>query len=375
MVKVMNGRNQRRTALLVVQIAGIGDLIVGNSILPHLRRLYPDHHIAYLVKESHETLIEGCPFVDEIIAYPEKTISKNLKVRWDFFSRIVKGGFDTVIYPYRSRTASVEEIVFLTGAGTLISYEGIETKCNTKSNSKYTKLFPHDQEALHELDTHKLFMEWLGCPKNSKLEPAIWTADNDEEMAGFLENRYHFDFARKQYVVFFPGALSAIRLWQMSKYIQIGEKVLQNYPGMAIVICGGAQEIVLGKEIGGQLSGNVLDLCGKTNLRELAFLLKNSDLYLGSETGAYHLAVALGIPNICILGGGVFGRFAPYHFELDRNMTVYSKMDCFGCYWNCCYDKSLCIENITTEMVWNKVMSLITTKSDGVLCKKKMLKR
>ena len=375
LVKALTGRNQRRNSLLVVQIAGIGDLIVCNSILIHLRTLYPDHHIAYLVKESHATLVEGGPFIDEIIKYPDKTISKNLKVRWNFFSRIVKSGFDTVIYPYRSRTASVEEIVFLTGAGTIISYEGNETECNTRSNNKYTKLFPHDQEAVHELETHKLFMEWLGYPKNSKFEPVVWTADNDKEIADVFKKRYQFDFSRKPYVVFFPGALSAIRFWQTSKYVQIGQKILQNYPSMAIVICGGAQEVDLGKEICGQLSGDVLDLCGKTDLRELTFLLKNSDLYLGSETGAYHLAVALGIPNLCILGGGVFGRFAPWNFDLDRNMAVYNKMDCFGCNWTCRFSTARCIDSITAEMVWDKVIQALNNSTNYVTQPKQALNK
>jgi heptosyltransferase-1 len=363
LLTVLNGRNQRKTALLVVQIAGIGDLIVGNSILPHLRRLYPDHHIAYLVKKSHTPLIEGCPFIDEIIEYPEKTISTNLKVRWSFFSRIAKSGFDIVIYPYRSRTISVEEIIFLASARETISYEGNvngpDADQYKKNMRKYTKLFPHDQEATHELDTHKLFLEWLGCQEINKLTPLVWTADNDQEIAGKCENTFHFDWRSRPYVIFFLGALSSIRYWQISKYIEIGQKIFHRYPDISIAICGGPNEVILGKEICGKLQGDVMDLCGKTDLRELAFLLKNSDLYLGSETGAYHLAVALGTPNICILGGGMFGKFAPYHFELDRNMSVYKNMDCFGCYWNCCYYKSLCIENISTEMVWDKVVRVL----------------
>ena len=106
---------------------------------------------------------------------------------------------------------------------------------------------------------------------------------------------------------------------------------------------------------------------GQTTLSELTRLLVKSQILIGNETGTAHIANAVGTPTICILGGGHFGRFAPYpelSGKTSRLKVVYHKMPCYGCDWKCVYhikegEPAPCISNISVDAVWNEVKLLL----------------
>lgn len=53
-------------------------------------------------------------------------------------------------------------------------------------------------------------------------------------------------------------------------------------------------------------------MSGQTTLRQIAALLSRCRLAVGSDTGLAHMACALKVPNVILVGGGHFGRFLPY---------------------------------------------------------------
>ena len=109
-------------------------------------------------------------------------------------------------------------------------------------------------------------------------------------------------------------------------------------------------------------------MSGQTTLWELAGLLRQSRLTISNDTGAVHIASAVGTPTVCILGGGHFGRFVPYPElagQTNYLKVVFHKMPCYGCNWECVYhikegEPAPCISNISVDAVWNEVKSLLT---------------
>ena len=87
----------------------------------------------------------------------------------------------------------------------------------------------------------------------------------------------------------------------------------------------------------------------------------NASLVIGNETGLTHLGYLSGVPTVCILGGGHFGRFLPWDEFDDVVKCIYNKMDCFQCGWRCKYvnlkkgEIPPCIKNIKPEKVVDAV--------------------
>jgi hypothetical protein len=70
----------------------------------------------------------------------------------------------------------------------------------------------------------------------------------------------------------------------------------------------------------------------------LAALLAQCRFYLGHDTGAMHLAAALGRPVIGIFGGGHWPRFRPVGRQVA---SVVQPLPCFGCNWDCHFGDAL----------------------------------
>ncbi len=87
-------------------------------------------------------------------------------------------------------------------------------------------------------------------------------------------------------------------------------------------------------------------------------LLRRARLYFGGETGPLQLALAVGTPVVCLLGGGRFGRLFPAG-DPRRNRAVHLGMDCFGCNWRCRYDSIRCIQEIGEEHAWRELAALL----------------
>jgi len=96
------------------------------------------------------------------------------------------------------------------------------------------------------------------------------------------------------------------------------------------------------------LLADVIDLRGKTNIRESAAVLANCRLLIGTVGFLMHLARATECPAVIIFGG----REAPWQSGYGCNTNLYSAVPCAPCWlWNKCDHNRLCMENITAQEV------------------------
>jgi len=71
-------------------------------------------------------------------------------------------------------------------------------------------------------------------------------------------------------------------------------------------------------------------------------------LYVGAESSGAHLACAVGVPNVVLLGGGHFGRFMPYS---RLTSAVVLPLDCFGCNWRCHHARAHCVKDVAADVL------------------------
>jgi ADP-heptose:LPS heptosyltransferase len=173
--------------------------------------------------------------------------------------------------------------------------------------------------------------------------------------------------ASQPYYVLFPGGSWKGRQWPVSSFIEVAEKLYRR-TGWKGVVCGGPSDHQLAVTLCARSNAPLLNWAGCTDLAQLAAILSAARLLLTNETSAVHIASAYGVPTICLLGGGHYGRFMPYHVEQtdDRPLprAIIHQMPCFGCNWQCIYKRSLvgpvpCIEQIHAEEVWRAISDML----------------
>ena len=92
----------------------------------------------------------------------------------------------------------------------------------------------------------------------------------------------------------------------------------------------------------------------------LAALLGQAQLYVGHDTGAMHLAAAVGRPVVGIFGGGHWPRFRP---SAKQCVSVVQPLPCFGCNWDCHFGDGPCVKTIPAADVITAVERVLSAGS------------
>ena len=167
---------------------------------------------------------------------------------------------------------------------------------------------------------------------------------------------------RERVWIIAPFAGASIREYPLDKWARaISVMCGLNQKPNCVLICGSLSQSSQGEKLAALLAPVVpaRNLCGEKSLTEIARIVSRADLVLAVESGLSHLAVALRRPTVVILGGGHYGRFAPWGESVAPVKWVFKSMDCFSCNWRCHYDKPLCIIEIRTRDVVEAANSVL----------------
>jgi ADP-heptose:LPS heptosyltransferase len=63
----------------VIRLGAVGDVVRTLPAVSSLRAAYPGSHIAWLVEPASSSLVEGQPWVDEVIVFPREILRERLR--------------------------------------------------------------------------------------------------------------------------------------------------------------------------------------------------------------------------------------------------------------------------------------------------------
>jgi ADP-heptose:LPS heptosyltransferase len=113
------------------------------------------------------------------------------------------------------------------------------------------------------------------------------------------------------------GAKDPARRWPASRFAALG-KALRRLTGAGIVLTGGPHERLLTAEVASLIDAPCLNLSGQTDLGSFAAVVRRLDLLVTNDTGASHVAAAMGTPSVVLFGPSRPAQFAP----LDRGRHI-----------------------------------------------------
>src|SRR6185295_6744741 len=81
--------------ILLIRLKGIGDVILSTPLLRALRKKFPKAQIHFLTRAFCAPILQGNPYLDELIVHPEKTASFSEKL--GFFGKLRAANYDWVL--------------------------------------------------------------------------------------------------------------------------------------------------------------------------------------------------------------------------------------------------------------------------------------
>jgi ADP-heptose:LPS heptosyltransferase len=194
----------------------------------------------------------------------------------------------------------------------------------------------------HELHRNAIFLEHLGLDTTG-YEPRVWMSAGDRLWAD--EKLEQLGLKDRPFIVLFAGAQLHRR-----GYMGYGPALAECFTRepVPVVAVGAASDRSDNQANLDAYPGPSFNLCGETDLPQLAAIVSLARLAFGAETGVSHVACAMGVPQVVLLGGGHFGRFHPY-----SHLTTLAclPLDCFGCGWECRYSRAHCIQDVSPGLL------------------------
>lgn len=352
---------EEHQSLMLVRLDVIGDFILWLDSAKAYRVIYPNKRIVLYANASWAELAKQFNYWDEVVSIDMVRLRADELYRIKTFFKIRRRGFSVAVQPTYSREYMGD---MLTRASSAIIRVGYDCDlCNILPEEKkiadhwYTVMIQSSSTPVMELIRNAEFVRQLGDASFISGAP---------EIAPLLDLPENLKFDLP-YIVIFPGASWEPKMWPAKKFAELINK-LKTEHSIEILLCGGGAEYDLCQKIIDESNIAAHNLAGLTKLQELVEIIRNANLVVANDTSAIHIAAATKTYAVCLLGGGHFGRFLPYQFELKRDdkqpKYLIHRMDCYGCNWNCIHTQSLietvpCIGNISVEQVYVACTKLI----------------
>jgi heptosyltransferase-2 len=154
-------------------------------------------------------------------------------------------------------------------------------------------------------------------------------------------------------VGFAPGAAYGhAKRWPPDRVAQVVSRLQAR--GVTCVLVGAGSDREAGREIESALpaGSRVVNLIGRTDLRLLAGLLASCEAFVSNDSGAMHLAAALGVPVAAIFGPTDERVTAP----IGDHDVIVQQVFCRPCMLRDCPIDHRCMRRITVEMVFDTVV-------------------
>ena len=160
---------------------------------------------------------------------------------------------------------------------------------------------PADFKLMHESKLHYMLMR-EAIPELPEQMPELPHCYISKEDWGKTAAKYNIN-TEKEFILLAPGAaFGAAKRWSPEYFAELTALISKKFPEYQIIITGGKNETEITQQIAEKSGVSVIDLCGKTNLEELACFLSRAKAMVANDSGTMHLAALYRTPTVVPVG-------------------------------------------------------------------------
>lgn len=349
--------------ILVIKLRHIGDVLLTVPVFRALRENFPNAKITALVNSGTEEVLSGNPLIDEILVFDRGIKRLNLLEKYagefSFLKRIRAAGFDMVIDLTSGDRAAL--ISLLSGAryrladdpgkSGFIGKKYLYTHLANKNGSRHMVLQNLDIVKQSGISTDDLTVDF-SIPEDAKRYAKKIFNENNVT-------------ASDKVVHIHPTSRWLFKCWKDEYMAEVINRLLEKKIKVIVTSAPDKKEMDKANRILSLLHKNLLQssdfigLCGKTNIKQLAAIAMEADVFLGVDSAPMHIAAAVGTPVIALFGPTGENNWGPW----GKNHIVLAKnMDCKPCKRGVCDGLELrkCLEVITVDEVMDALSGILS---------------
>jgi heptosyltransferase-2 len=273
----------------------LGDVVMALPAMGMIRRGMPDASLSVAVPAAFAPIFEGRTPVGPASVVPVAVPSTRAEQ-----ASLRAGGFDAAVLFTNSL-----------GSAWTAWRAGIPERWGYATSARrvlLTRVAPRAPKRIHQVEYYRALAAGLGMPEGDEAAgaaPGIAPSDRAREAAAAL-----FDDAGippGPVVGFGPGAAYGYaKRWPPPSVAAVVRAMSAR--GVTCVLLGARGDAEAGSEIesalgpGALAPGRLVNLIGRTDVRQLVGVLARCDVFVTNDSGAMHLAAALGRPVVAMFG-------------------------------------------------------------------------
>jgi heptosyltransferase-2 len=215
-----------------------------------------------------------------------------------------------------------------------------------------TRAVPRPRGRRHQGEYYQHLVHELGC-ENGPLAPLLRVSEDGRDEARALLLGHGWD-GRAPLVSLAPGAaFGTAKQWLPSRVAALIDTLAAQ--GVTCVLLGSRADAATTRAIRGVLSpaaaARTVDLAGLTSLAQLAGVLAVSRACVSNDSGAMHVAAALGTPVVATFGPTIVEETRPLVAPGGWARVVTADVWCRPCMLRECPLDHRCMSGISVDMV------------------------
>ena len=334
--------------VVVVAPNWLGDAVMALPAIADLRRHYDSAHLTIAARPSVApmfTMVEG---VDAVVTLPGGGGWRALTGWRDDVGTLSQGSFDTaVLMPNSFATA------FIASRANIPERWGYAADGRA---SLLTRAIQKPGAAVHQREYYQTLTTALGIaagPPYAKVKP-------DAERARQLLREIGLD-VDEPFVAFAPGAAyGRAKQWLPERFAELAHKIITER-GWCVLMVGAKVDRDTCDDIARRLpktgtrTNRLIDFSGKSDIPTLAGILSQAHAVVSNDSGAMHLAGAVGTKVIAIFGPTRERATAPLSAgpQAPAPVVITHDVFCRPCMLRECPIDHRCMRRITADEVLN----------------------
>jgi predicted lipopolysaccharide heptosyltransferase III len=306
--------------VLIIKLRYIGDVLLATPTLRAIKAAWSDVRVTMMVNRGTEDVLSGNPDMDEILVLDKGSLA----AKWRLIAGLRRRRFDTVIdLTDGDRSAFLS---WISGAPVRIGFND-EHRWRGRC---YTQVIQPVPGVQHRIDRDLEALEPLSIQAGSK-DPQLWLTREEENSADHLLEQLGVQRSQSM-VILQPGARYWFKAWPPDRFTELADRLTSQY-GCQVLIGGSYQDIDLAQQIRQKAKSSPVIMAGRTTIKQFAAIAKRSALFVGSDSGAMHIAAAVGTPVVALFGPSNPAEWGPRGGTTE---VIYKGLDCRACFHPTC---------------------------------------
>jgi len=333
----------RGTRILIINLDAMGNVLVTTSLLPPIKRKYPQSHITWITEKNTYRLLENNPFIDTVFAWEPESwmILRSMK-------------FDVVMNIDKSKRAGAfaMEVNAKKKFGYGVNGDGVIIPLNRQAGYNYRLgLDDHLKFRVNQKSVSQILTEAMGL----RFKREEYVLNLTKEELEFCETyRREAGLGQSDIVVGFNTGCSPLypnKKMTVAQHVVLIEELAKRQ-NLKLVLLGGPEDTERNAEIQRQVGGRVVNTPTREGVRRGVCYENLCDVVVTGDSFGMHIAIALKKFVIAWFGVSSWTEIDLF----DRGVKLIPEgLACSPCWKRECPYNLECIQMIDLERIVKEV--------------------